>query len=163
MRRSREYDEDEPMVVIERRGAGITPFVVGLAVGAGIALLFAPQSGEETRRQLKRQARRVSSAARDAAEDLSENLADRYEHAKRSVEDKLEAARHALEIKKHQAAEAIKAGREAAQQARQDLEARIAETKAAYRTGADTRAVRRASAAPTDEGADASDGEPPAD
>ena len=92
MRHRPDDDEDEPYVVIERRGSGATSFLVGLAVGAGIALLFAPQSGEETRRQLKRRARRAANVARDAAGDLSENMVDRYEQAKRTVEDRLGAS-----------------------------------------------------------------------
>ena len=41
---------DAPYVVIEKREAGVGLLVLGLALGAGAALLFAPQSGEETRR-----------------------------------------------------------------------------------------------------------------
>lgn len=146
MRHRTDYDDEEPYVLVERRGDTGSAFIVGLALGAGIALLFAPRSGEETRRELKRHARRAAGAARDAAGDLSETVVDRYEQAKRGVEDRIEAARRALEIRKHQAAEAFRAGREAAQQARLDLETRIAETKANYRPGTD--AARPARPAP---------------
>lgn len=148
MKRGDEYIVDEPYVVIEKRSAGLGTFVLGLAIGAGIALLYAPRTGEETRRELRRSARRVRSAAQDAAGDLSDSVVDRYEMAKRTVEDRLDSARQALEMRKRQAAEAIRAGRVAAQQAREDLEARIAETKAAYNAGADVvRAGRRAASA----------------
>jgi len=33
-------------------GSGLTAFVFGAIVGAGVALLFAPMSGKETRRRL---------------------------------------------------------------------------------------------------------------
>ena len=55
----------------------------------------------------------------------------------RRTSDKLESARSALELKRRQAERAIEAGREAAHQAREDLERRIAESKAAYQAGAD--------------------------
>ena len=43
-------DEDEgPYVVIEKRSGGLGSFFIVLAVCAGIALLFAPRSGEQTR------------------------------------------------------------------------------------------------------------------
>jgi len=48
-----EWDDDEPIVVIEKNEPGIGTFLVGLAVGAGLALLFAPRSGEETRREVR--------------------------------------------------------------------------------------------------------------
>ena len=48
-----EEDEDERYYVIEERGGGLGSFLLGAVVGAGIALLIAPQSGEETRRDIK--------------------------------------------------------------------------------------------------------------
>ena len=135
--RDEEFDDDEPYVVIEKRSGSPASFLWGLAIGAGLALLFAPDSGEETRRRLGRSARRVRSTAQDAAEDLRENVSDKYQHARQAVEDRIDSARQAIELKKAQATEAIRAGREAAQQARDELERRIAETKAAYRAGAD--------------------------
>ena len=47
-----DWDEDEPYVVIEQKPAGVGSFILGLAVGAGLALLFAPRSGAETRSDL---------------------------------------------------------------------------------------------------------------
>jgi gas vesicle protein len=40
------------MVVVERGGSVLAPFLWGLAIGAGLALLFAPMSGEELRAEL---------------------------------------------------------------------------------------------------------------
>src|SRR5688500_19424263 len=57
------FDEDEPYVVIEKSEGSTGSFLLGLALGAGLALLFAPRSGEETRRELNRGARRVRDAA----------------------------------------------------------------------------------------------------
>jgi gas vesicle protein len=133
-----EEDEDERYYVIEERGGGgMGSFLIGAVVGAGIALLLAPQSGEETRRDIKRKARQVGDAARDAAGDLQDTVADRYSRAKASVGTRIDSARQAIDLKKHQATEAIRAGREAAAQAREELEARLAATKAAYQAGAD--------------------------
>jgi gas vesicle protein len=133
----REYDEDEPYVVIERTSGSFGSFLLGVVLGAGAALLLAPESGLETRRRLRRSARKVKRVARDTAGELADNVTDRYEHARRTVEDKLEAARNAIELKRRQAERAIEAGRAAAHQAREDLERRIAESKAAYQAGAD--------------------------
>lgn len=133
---SYDYDDD-PYVVIERHSGSFGSFLVGIALGAGLALLMAPDSGNETRRRLRRSARKVKRATREKAEEIADSVTDRYEHARRTVEDKLEAARSAIELKRRQAERAMKAGREAAQQAREDLERRIAESKAAYQAGAD--------------------------
>jgi hypothetical protein len=62
------------------------------------------------------------------------------------VEQGIDTARQAIDLKKRQVSRAMEAGRAAAQQARDELERRIAETKAAYNAGVD---VARAGKAPS--------------
>lgn len=130
-----DFDDDERYVVIENHSAGVGPFLVGLAVGAGIALLFAPRSGEATRRDIKRRAVRVRRAAEQVASDMADSVSDSFNDARRRVEEKLDAAREAVDVKRQQVQRAMEAGRAAAKQAREELENRIAETKAAYDAG----------------------------
>ena len=142
-------DEDEgPYVVIEKRSGGLGTFFVGLAIGAGLALLFAPRSGVETRQQLRRRAERMRDAAENAVNEVTGHVQDTFEAARQRVEEKIDAARDAIETKREQVQRAVDAGREAAHQARADLERRLAETKAAYNAGAqvarDARAERAA-------------------
>ena len=135
MRRD-EFD-DEPYVVIEKHADGVGTFLIGLAVGAGVALLFAPRSGAETRRDIRLRAERAREAARDAAVGVTERVTETFEDARDEVERRIDGARQAIDLKKRQVQHAMHAGRAAAQQARDDLERRIAETKAAYNAGAD--------------------------
>jgi gas vesicle protein len=128
-----EMDDDEPYVVIERSEPGIGSFILGLAVGAGIALLFAPRSGEETRRDLQRRAKRVGDQAQDLVSEVTESVSQTINAAKEKVENRIDSTRQAVELKKRQVSNAVDAGRAAAQQARVELEQRIAETKAAYK------------------------------
>jgi gas vesicle protein len=132
------YDEDpyyveRPYVVVERQGPGVGSFIIGLALGAGAALLFAPQSGEETRRQIARRARRAQAAAKDFVEDVSETVADKFNDVRTSVEERIDATFEAVDAKKRQVTSAFEAGRAAARQTRGRLEDRIAERKAAYK------------------------------
>ena len=157
------FDDDEPFVVIEKESGSVGSFLLGIALGAGVALLMAPQSGEQTRRDLQRRARRVRRAAQGAAENVAGSVTDTFQHARRQVEERLDAARAAVEMKKAQVTRAMEAGRIAAQEAREELERRIAETKAAYHAGSETaRAERgqrpplaRRSAPTVDDGSDA--------
>ena len=128
-----DWDEDEPYVVIEQKPAGVGSFILGLAVGAGLALLFAPRSGAETRRDLQRRAREVGDQAQDLVSELTESVGNTIGQAKDAVESRIDATRDALELKRRQVSNAVDAGRAAAQQARVELEQRIAETKAAYK------------------------------
>ena len=132
------YDDDEPYygepyVIVERRELGIGPFLMGLALGAGVALLLAPQSGEETRRTIARRARRAQEAAQDLVEDVSGTVADKFDEVRASVGERIEATLDAVDDKKRRVTNAFHAGRAAAREARGELEQRIAETKAAYK------------------------------
>ena len=53
---------------------GILTLVVGAMIGAGIALLFAPHSGERTRREITLTARKVGRRVRRAARDFSDDV-----------------------------------------------------------------------------------------
>ena len=80
----------------DNRTDALMAFLLGAAVGAGVALLLAPQSGEETRR-------RLGDAARKIGDDLDDKM--------RSAKDEL----------KHRAGDlkaAIGAGRDAYGRAR---------------------------------------------
>ena len=136
------FDEDEPYVVIEKSEGSTGSFLLGLALGAGVALLFAPRSGLETRRELNRRANRVKDAAHGVAEDLTYSVKDRFHEARAQVEERIDSARHAVEVKRQQVSQAVQAGRAAAAQAREDLERRIAETKASYDAGANVARAR---------------------
>jgi len=132
------YDEDEPYysgpyVIVEKRDVGIGPFLIGLALGAGAALLLAPQSGEETRRVIARRARRAQDAAQDFVEDVSGTVADKFDEVRASVGERIEATLDAVDDKKRRVTNAFHAGRAAAREARGELEQRIAESKAAYK------------------------------
>ena len=127
--------DDHPYIVIEKHSSGVGSLLLGVVIGAGVALLFAPRSGEETRTDIRRRARRAGNAARNVAEGVSDSVADTFESARTRVEQQIESARSAIDFKKRQVTRAMDAGRAAAQEARGDLERRLAETKAAYNAG----------------------------
>ncbi len=128
-----DWDDGEAYVVIEKRDAGIGSFIMGLLAGAGVALLFAPRSGEDTRRSLQRGARRVQDQAQTLMTDVTDSVGQTVQDARFRVETRIDAARDAVDLKRRQVTNAVDAGRNAAQQARVELEQRIAETKAAYK------------------------------
>lgn len=52
--------------------------VLGMAVGAAVALLFAPQPGEETRSQLSESSVQLRRMGREGYQTLAGQLRDRY-------------------------------------------------------------------------------------
>ena len=109
-------ENDQHTVIIEKDGRPeVGAFLLGALVGAGLALLFAPTSGEETQRRIREQARRLRSLTEDRVRVLREDLGSRLD-ATRKVADQ---------------------GRFAASDARAELEDKLARSKAAYRAGLD--------------------------
>lgn len=145
MARRDEYD-DERVVVVEQGGSnGVGMLLLGLAIGAGAALLFAPASGQETRERIQREARRAGKRVKDLTDNVGDELADRVERTRASFDDRVERARDAVRSRRQAVGDAVSAGREGAARARADLEQAVADTKQAY---ADSRrAYREARAA----------------
>ncbi len=131
-----QFEDDQPYVVIERHSESVGPFLLGLALGAGVALLLAPRSGAATRRDIKRRALRVRRAAENVATEVTDTVVDTFQEARRRVETQIDSALQVVDMKRQQVQRAMEAGKAAAQEAREELEQRIAETKASYRAGA---------------------------
>ena len=153
----RHQDHDEPYIVIEKHSGGVSDFLLGALIGAGVALLFAPRSGRETRADIGRRARSAQDRVRDVATGVTDQVVDTFETARSRIEEQIESARSAIVNKKEQVSRAMEAGREAAQQARTDLERRLAETKAAYNAGADVARSGRSSVPVSAHGAEDAD------
>ena len=129
-----EHDRDESVVVVRSGGRQVAAFLIGLAIGAGAALLFAPQSGEETRADIARQARRARKAATRMAQDVRERASDAYASARNEVRHRARDARRGVEEVIDDVRSRVDAGREAgkagARAAREELHRRLAEARA---------------------------------
>jgi len=71
-------------------GVGAIWFVAGAAVGATLALLFAPESGVKTRRRLAKHAQRGSRALSDGGRDLYDRGRDVYDRGREIAEEAAE-------------------------------------------------------------------------
>lgn len=148
----RDHDEDEELeIVIEERGGGVRTFLLGAAVGAGVALLLAPRSGRETQRELGR----ALAGLRDggvgggpsfprSAGSLRGRVTGRLDDVRQAVDDGLGRVRGAVEE-----------GRMAARQARVELRRRMDEAKATYRAGVQGTAPARPAVASISDAASA--------
>lgn len=136
---ARQYD-DQPVVVVEKSGGGIGPFLAGAAFGAVFALLFAPQSGAETRQAIGRRARRLREVAEDRLDDLQEAVESGYARTKASVEASLQRARHSIDERRTEARDTVQAGKAAVRTAREELERRLEDARAQRRAPADVEA-----------------------
>jgi len=85
---------------------GLVNFLLGVAVGVGVGLLFAPKSGEETREILKNK-------ADEGKEYLKKQTADLRETASAAASDLVEKGRDVINRQRDNLSEAIEAGRQA--------------------------------------------------
>lgn len=67
--------------------------VAGGIIGAGVALLFAPQAGDRTRRDLSRRAKKIKRQADDVVEDLSVSISDLVETIGEKTDDLVESGK----------------------------------------------------------------------
>ena len=63
-------------------------FLTGAAVGAGLALLFAPQSGKETRKQIKDFSEKLGGEVKDGVDRISEKAKGFIEKGKETFAKK---------------------------------------------------------------------------
>lgn len=116
--------EEGPYVIIERRTGSFGTFVWGLLIGAAAALLYAPKSGRETRRELSESATRLRDKAETRVREVQRQVSEGVEDVRRQVEEGLDSARRAVEQ-----------GREAARESREEMERRVRGSASAFRAG----------------------------
>jgi len=75
---------------MEDNSGKVVWFVAGAALGAAIALLYAPQSGRDTRRIIRRKTRQGREFVAETAEDLMDRGRDLYKKGLRVADEAAE-------------------------------------------------------------------------
>lgn len=125
--------DDEEVVVVERQGSFIAPFLWGLGIGAVLGLLFAPMKGSELRSEIAARGRRLRDYAGEKMDEIEEVIASGYSRARGKVEEGVESARRTVKEGREYARDVAEAGKAAASTARDELERRLAEAREARR------------------------------
>ena len=68
-------------------GGKLTWFLMGAALGAACALLYAPKSGRETRNMITQRAQDATNAVSDTSRDIYERGKDVYDKGRQVVDD----------------------------------------------------------------------------
>jgi len=80
-------------------------FAAGVGVGAALALLFAPQSGEETRKQIA-----------EKAHEGKEYVASRGREIRKHAEDLVDQGKELVHKQKERLADVLESGKQAARE-----------------------------------------------
>ena len=97
-------------------------FLVGSALGAGIALLFAPQSGEYTRREMREKAERTIIKMHRMEDELKLTISDLIQSIRLKAHQLMDDGKELAELKKQEILETIAAGTKALEKERYKLE-----------------------------------------
>ena len=62
-------------------------FSIGVAAGAGVALIYAPQTGAKTRKQIRKRAEDATDYIKDQADTLTDQAAKVYKRSKDAAGD----------------------------------------------------------------------------
>jgi len=106
--------------------AFLAGLILGGLIGAVVALLFAPQSGEETRRQLQEKGIELQARAEESAALAQERYDELAAEARARAQDLSERGRATFETRKAQIQEAVEEGKKRAGVVKEDLKGQMA-------------------------------------
>ena len=105
---------------------------LGALVGVAAGVLFAPQSGEETRAQIAQQSKEAALKAKDVAEDLTDAVGEKYsefqdyskdliEKVKKNVEEGVEFTKEQIDALEEAAGEIADEAKDKVKEAKRDV------------------------------------------
>lgn len=82
--------KDREVVYVERGDSSAKWFLWGALAGAAVAMLYAPATGEQTRRGLQRRLRKFRAMAEEKVDELMDDLGERRSAASEWVDDQVD-------------------------------------------------------------------------
>ena len=76
---------------MSKTGNTILALITGAAIGAGLGLLYAPESGDKTRKKISKGAKDAKKRFDKQVKETTESLSESASHAKKTFDKKLEA------------------------------------------------------------------------
>jgi gas vesicle protein len=107
---------------MSERGSGFGSFLLGIAVGAVVGFLFAPEAGDDTRRKLAKRLRNLRDVAEEKVDEVRGLLEADEEGEVGDEEDEEVSTRQRLERRLDAARRRRRRGREAPAQVEEEDE-----------------------------------------
>lgn len=89
------YDGGIPMNEQARANPGMSAFMVGAMLGAGVALLLAPANGRDTRKKLATTARRLGEGVNGKFGHIKDTIANHASNLQGDVKEAIDVGRAA--------------------------------------------------------------------
>jgi gas vesicle protein len=100
---------------------GVMMLLAGGVIGAGLALLYAPQSGERTRKQISRYARKVRNEAEEAIRDAAHSVTEMAEKLGEKTSDLAEKGGEVAEDWRRHLLDSIEQGQKSLEKQKRKL------------------------------------------
>lgn len=109
----------------DRNGSGlsfVSGLIIGGLIGAIVAIVLAPQSGEETRDLIRGKAHELKGKAMDLASDLRDRASDLADDLRSSADELARRGRETIDTVRTQFNDAVESGKKAARAKREEFE-----------------------------------------
>jgi gas vesicle protein len=112
--------------------------LIGSAVGAAVALLYAPQGGTDTRDLIRHKTGEAKEKVAGVATNVKQTVVEKADHLKSTTHDLVDKGRGYVETKKSQITAAVDAGKEAYTRKKDELQSEVAESTDVSLSGSST-------------------------
>lgn len=109
--------------------------LIGSAVGAAVALLYAPQGGSDTRELIRHKGVETKEKVAGVAGNVKQTVTEKADHVRASTHDLVDKGKGFVEAKKSQITAAMDAGKEAYTRKKEELQSEVAESTDATLSG----------------------------
>ncbi len=124
----------QEVVYVERGGDSSAKWLFwGACLGAGLALLYAPRTGEETRRSLQRRLWKLRAMSEEKLDDLMETIGGKARELAGDAEDELDGDAEFDEELEEAETDAVAANRHHVPGPREEMELRLEQARARRR------------------------------
>lgn len=84
-----------------KQGNVVLGVLAGITAGAMLGILFAPDKGSKTRKRILNKGQDISDDLQDKYDEFVETMADKYDSAKKEVEDLIAMGQHKIDSAKN--------------------------------------------------------------
>lgn len=109
--------------------------LIGSAVGAAVALLYAPQGGSDTRELIRHKADEAKEKVTGVATNVKQTVTEKADHLRATTHELVDKGRDFVETKKSQIAAAVDEGKKAYVRKKDELETEVARSTASSNHG----------------------------
>lgn len=105
----------------------VVGMLIGSAVGAAAALLYAPQGGVDTRELIRHKGEETKERVSGLATNVKQTVVEKTDTLRSSTHDLVDRSKEFVETKKSQISAAVDAGKEAYTRKKEELQTEVAE------------------------------------